>query len=90
MCATCRFSSLVDITAVDYPGRRQSFGRHLSLLVELYRTAASVCGLPGARRRTCVRLRSSISTASGNWFERKSFDMFGIIFCGSPDLVACA
>ncbi|MGB1236529.1 MAG: NADH-quinone oxidoreductase subunit C [Planktomarina sp.] len=79
----CKFSTLVDITAVDYPGRERRFEVVYHFL-SMY-------------QNTRVRLRTAIMEddmvpsiidehISANWFEREIFDMFGIIFSGHPDL----
>ena len=79
----CRFSTLVDITAVDYPGREKRFDVVYHLL-SMYQNQR-------------LRLRMSVSEEdmvasivdvhpSANWFEREVFDMFGILFSGHPDL----
>ncbi|WP_083099084.1 NADH-quinone oxidoreductase subunit C [Pseudophaeobacter leonis] len=80
---TCKFSSLVDITAVDYPerGKRLDAVYHFLSMYQNHR----------------IRLRVSIRQddmgpsivdvhPSANWFEREIFDMFGILFSGHPDL----
>ncbi|MGB1235605.1 MAG: NADH-quinone oxidoreductase subunit C [Planktomarina sp.] len=79
----CRFSSLVDITAVDYPGREKRFEvvYHFLSMYQNHRI----------RLKAEVReddMIASIETVhpSSNWFEREIFDMFGIIFSGHPDL----
>jgi NADH-quinone oxidoreductase subunit C len=79
----CRFSTLVDITAVDYAGRDKRFDvvYHLLSMYQNHR----------------IRLRASLREdqmmpsvipvhPSANWFEREVFDMFGILFSGHPDL----
>jgi NADH-quinone oxidoreductase subunit C len=79
----CRFSTLVDITAVDYPGREKRFDVVYHLL-SMYQNQR-------------LRLRMSVSEEdmvasivdvhpSANWFEREVYDMFGILFSGHPDL----
>ena len=80
---SCRFSSLVDITAVDYPGREKRFEvvYHLLSMYENHRV----------RLRMSVREEDFIASIievhpSANWFEREIFDMFGILFTGHPDL----
>lgn len=80
---TCRFSSLVDITAVDYPARDARFDviYHFLSMYQNHRV----------RLRVAVReddLVPSITDvhASADWFEREIFDMFGILFSGHPDL----
>ncbi len=80
---SCRFSSLVDITAVDYPGREKRFEvvYHLLSIYENHRV----------RLRMSVREDDMVASIievhpSANWFEREVFDMFGILFTGHPDL----
>ena len=80
---SCRFSSLVDITAVDYPGREKRFEvvYHLLSMYENHRV----------RLRMSVREDDMVASIievhpSANWFEREIFDMFGILFTGHPDL----
>ena len=80
---TCKFSSLVDITAVDHPERRARFDVVYHLL-SMYRNQR-------IRLKAAVRedeMVPSIVTEhpSANWFEREVFDMFGILFTGHPDL----
>jgi NADH-quinone oxidoreductase subunit C len=80
---SCRFSSLVDITAVDYPGREKRFEvvYHLLSIYQNHRV----------RLRMSVREEDMVASIievhpSANWFEREVFDMFGILFTGHPDL----
>ena len=81
--ATCRFSTLVDITGVDYTGRTKRFDvvYHLLSMYQNHRI----------RLRVSIRedqILSSLTPVhpSANWFEREVFDMFGILFSGHPDL----
>jgi NADH-quinone oxidoreductase subunit C len=80
---TCRFSSLIDITAVDYPERAKRFDVVYHFL-SMYQNQ---------RIRLRVSVREDEMVASGvdvhpsaNWCEREVFDMFGIMFTGHPDL----
>lgn len=80
---SCQFSTLVDITAVDYPARPKRFDvvYHFLSMYQNHRI----------RLRLAVRedeMVPSITdvTPSANWFEREVFDMFGILFSGHPDL----
>ncbi|SMC72772.1 NADH-quinone oxidoreductase subunit C [Primorskyibacter flagellatus] len=80
---TCQFSTLVDITAVDYPERAQRFDvvYHFLSMYQNHRI----------RLRVAVRDDEMVPSitdvhASANWFEREVFDMFGILFSGHPDL----
>jgi NADH-quinone oxidoreductase subunit C len=81
--SVCRFSTLVDITAVDYPSRARRFDVVYHFL-SMYQNQR-------IRLRLAVRendLVPSITEVfpSANWFEREVYDMFGILFAGHPDL----
>ncbi len=80
---TCRFSTLIDITAVDYPQRRSRFDVVYHFL-SMYRNQR-------IRIKTAIREDEMVPSIvevhpSANWFEREVFDMFGILFSGHPDL----
>ena len=80
---SCKFSSLVDITAVDYPTRAKRFDvvYHLLSMYQNHRIRLRV------QVREDEMVPSIISVhPSANWFEREVFDMFGILFTGHPDL----
>ncbi len=79
----CRFSTLIDITAVDYPERPERFDMVYHFL--------------SMHRNQRVRVKAAVGEAgmvpsihaihaSANWAEREVFDMFGILFSGHPDL----
>jgi NADH-quinone oxidoreductase subunit C len=79
----CRFSSLVDITAVDYPQRPKRF--------EVVYHFLSMYQNQRIRLKVDVREEEMVPSIIGvhpssNWFEREVFDMFGILFSGHPDL----
>ncbi|WP_090269924.1 NADH-quinone oxidoreductase subunit C [Thalassovita taeanensis] len=81
--ATCKFSSLVDITGVDYPDRIKRFDVVYHLL-SMYQNQR-------IRLRVSVREDDLVPSIievhpCANWFEREVFDMFGVIFSGHPDL----
>jgi NADH-quinone oxidoreductase subunit C len=80
---TCRFSTLVDVTAVDYPERSKRFDVVYHFL-SMYQNQR-------VRLRVSVREDEMVPSIvpvhpSANWFEREVFDMFGIIFSDHPDL----
>ena len=79
----CRFSTLVDITAVDYPGREKRFDvvYHFLSMHQNQRIRLKV-----ALRETEMAISITGIYPSANWFEREVFDMFGIMFSGHPDL----
>ena len=81
--STCRFGSLVDITAIDYPARDARFDVVYHFL--------SMHQNQRVRLKMAVREREMVPSITGvhpsaNWFEREVFDMFGILFSGHPDL----
>ena len=78
-----RFSTLVDITAVDHPEREARFDVVYHFL-SMYRNHR-------IRLKVAVREDEMVPSIhelhpSANWFEREVFDMFGILFSGHPDL----
>ena len=81
--AKCRFATLIDITAVDYPDRAKRFDVVYHLL-SMYQNQR-------ARLRVAIREEDILNSIvevhpSADWFEREVFDMFGILFRGHPDL----
>ncbi|SFI56647.1 NADH-quinone oxidoreductase subunit C [Celeribacter neptunius] len=80
---TCKFSSLVDITAVDYPTREQRFDVVYHFL-SMYRNHR-IRVIAAVREEETIPSIISVHPSAG-WFEREVFDMFGIIFSGHPDL----
>jgi len=81
--SACKFSSLVDITAVDYPTNAKRFQivYHFLSMYQNHRIRLTV----DVREQDMVPSIISIHP-SANWFEREVFDMFGILFSGHPDL----
>lgn len=80
---TCRQAMLVDMTAVDYPEREARFDviYHLLSMYQNQRLRVKVAV------REDEMVPSAISVHPGaNWLERETFDMFGIVFTGHPDL----
>ncbi|WP_299358469.1 NADH-quinone oxidoreductase subunit C [uncultured Paracoccus sp.] len=80
---TCRFTTLVDITAVDHPNRSARFDVVWHLL--------SMYTNQRIRIKAAVREDELVPSLTrvypcANWFEREVFDMFGIMFSGHPDL----
>ncbi|MEM7241842.1 MAG: NADH-quinone oxidoreductase subunit C [Pseudomonadota bacterium] len=78
-----KFSTLIDITAVDYPGRAARFDMVYHFL--------SMYTNQRVRLKAVVaedQIVPSITEIhpSANWFEREVFDMYGIMFSGHPDL----
>ncbi len=81
--SACKFSTLVDITGVDYPSRAKRFDVVYHFL--------SMYTNQRVRVRVQIREEDMVPSIidvhpSANWFEREVFDMFGILFSGHPDL----
>jgi NADH-quinone oxidoreductase subunit C len=79
----CQFWCLIDITAVDWPERERRFDVVYHLLS------------PKQNRRIRVKTEVEESQpvpsiidvfAGANWFERETYDLYGILFAGHPDL----
>lgn len=79
----CRFTQLMDVTAVDYPARPARFEVVYSLL-----------SLTKNRR---IRVKLAVEEGVGvpsacevfpaaNWYEREVWDMYGVFFMYHPDL----
>ncbi|WGV17406.1 NADH-quinone oxidoreductase subunit C [Fuscovulum ytuae] len=81
--SACRFTSLVDITAVDHPNRAERFDvvYHFLSMYQNHRIRLKVA----VGEEDMVPSLNDIHP-SANWFEREVFDMFGILFSGHPDL----
>lgn len=79
----CKFSTLIDITAVDYPNRLKRFDvvYHLLSMYQNHRIRLKV----SLRENEAIQSIVSVHP-SANWFEREVFDMFGVLFQQHPDL----
>lgn len=78
-----QFKMLIDVTAVDYPSRSHRFEVVYQLLSVQYNARLRV--------KTTVDELTPVHSitplfASANWFERETWDMFGICFLHHPDL----
>jgi NADH-quinone oxidoreductase subunit C len=79
----CQFWCIVDIAAVDWPGRERRFDVVYHLLS------------PKQNARIRVKLETDETTPinsiidvfpGADWFEREIFDLYGIAFTGHPDM----
>ncbi|MEE3098979.1 MAG: NADH-quinone oxidoreductase subunit C, partial [Pseudomonadota bacterium] len=79
----CQFTTLVDVTGVDWPAREQRFDLVYHFL--------------SMRQNLRIRLKARVREdeiapsitdvhPSADWFEREVFDMYGVLFSGHPDL----
>jgi NADH-quinone oxidoreductase subunit C len=81
--ANCRFLSLIDITAVDWPGREQRFDVVYHLLSPQHNTRVRV----KAQTDEATPVPSIIEVFAGaDWYEREIYDLYGIVFAGHPDM----
>jgi len=80
---SCKFVQLVDVCGVDYPERAKRFDVVYHLLS------------PTQNARIRVKVETDENTPvpsvvsvfpSANWYERETWDMYGIMFDGHPDL----
>lgn len=80
--AGCLFKQLVDICGVDYPERAERFDvvYHLLSLKHNLRVRVKV----STDEDTPVPSAVSVYSAA-NWFERETWDLFGIFFDNHPD-----
>ncbi len=81
--AACQFTTLIDITAVDYPEREKRFTivYHFLSMTQNQRIRVMI----PVRESEIVPSISGIFP-SANWYEREVFDMYGVMFSGHPDL----
>ena len=81
--SNCQFKVLVDLTAVDYPEREDRF--------ELVYILLSLSQNQRIKVKLTVGEDVAVPTASevfsaANWYERETWDMYGIYFSDHPDL----
>ncbi len=79
----CKFTQLMDVCGVDYPGRELRFDVVYNLLSMSH------------NRRIRVKVQTDAETAvptvtgvfaSAGWWERETWDMYGVYFLDHPDL----
>jgi len=77
----CNFNLCVDVTAADYPLRDQRFDIvcHMLSLNKAHRLRTKAA--------TDERIASLAPVwRTANWEERETYDLFGVVFEGHPDL----
>ena len=79
----CRFKQLIDITAVDYPGREKRF-KIVYLLLSHENNLRIIINVHIDERVIVPSIAKIFPSA--NWMEREVFDMYGVSFKGHPDL----
>lgn len=81
--SNCQFRLLMDVCGVDYPERSQRFDvvYHLLSLKQDQRVRVKV----RTDEATPVPSVTGVFSSAG-WFERETWDMYGVMFSGHPDL----
>lgn len=79
----CQFKMLIDICGVDYPERAQRFDVVYNLLSLTRNQRIRVKVRTG--EETPVPSVVSVFSAA-NWFERETWDLYGVAFSDHPDL----
>ena len=82
--AALQFIYLTDITAIHYPETEKPIGiiYHLHSLVNSIRIRIKVFVADGD-----VKMPTATTLWNGaNWMERETYDLFGVVFEGHPDL----
>jgi NADH-quinone oxidoreductase subunit C len=75
----CRFVSIIDVTAVDYPGREKRFDVVYHLLSPTLNARIRL----RAEASETTQVPSIIEVFPGaDWFERECYDLYGVIFTG--------
>jgi NADH-quinone oxidoreductase subunit C len=79
----CQYHSIIDITAIDWPGREPRFDVVYHFLS------------PMPNRRIRLKLEADETTPvpslielfpGAGWFEREAYDLYGVRFTGHPDM----
>ena len=80
---SCEFVNIIDLTAVDWPSREKRFDVVYHFLS------------PTKNARIRVKIETDEATpvasitdvfSGANWFERETYDLYGVLFTGHPDL----
>jgi NADH-quinone oxidoreductase subunit C len=79
----CQFVCLIDITAVDWPSRDRRFEVVYHLLSPTH----------NGRIRVKIAIDETTAVPSvievfpgADWYERETYDLYGVVFTGHPDL----
>ena len=78
-----KFKQLIDITAVDYPNKKNRF-RMIYLLLSHEFNKRIIVDFPLSENEKVFSITGIFPSA--NWMEREVFDMYGIDFKDHPDL----
>jgi NADH-quinone oxidoreductase subunit C len=79
----CLFSCIIDVTAVDWPGREKRFDVVYHFLSPRMNQRVRVKAELGESEP----IASLIDVYRGSdWFERETYDLYGVLFTGHPDM----
>jgi NADH-quinone oxidoreductase subunit C len=79
----CRFVNFTDVTAVDYPGRERRFDVVYHFLSPTLNARVRI----KVQANETTQVPSIIDVFPGaDWFERETYDLYGVIFTGHPDM----
>jgi NADH-quinone oxidoreductase subunit C len=79
----CQFICIIDVTAVDWPGREQRFDVVYHFLSPRLNQRIRV----KAATDEVTPVPSLIDVFKGaDWFERETYDLYGVLFTGHPDM----
>jgi NADH-quinone oxidoreductase subunit C len=79
----CQFWCIIDVTAVDWPGREKRFDVVYHLLSPKQNTRVRV----KVETDEVTPVPSIIGVFPGaDWFERETYDLYGVLFTGHPDM----
>jgi NADH-quinone oxidoreductase subunit C len=79
----CQFWNFIDVTAVDWPQREQRFDVVYHFLSPKQNTRVRVKVVTDET----TPVPSIISEFPGaDWFERETYDLYGVLFTGHPDM----
>jgi NADH-quinone oxidoreductase subunit C len=79
----CLFWNFIDVTALDWPGRERRFDVVYHLLSPKHNMRIRV----KAETEEGAPVPSIIEVFPGaDWFERETYDLYGIVFAGHPDM----
>jgi NADH-quinone oxidoreductase subunit C len=79
----CSFVSIIDVTAIDWPGREKRFDVVYHFLS------------PKQNLRIRIKVETDEKTPvpsiievfpGADWFERETYDLYGVLFTGHPDM----
>jgi NADH-quinone oxidoreductase subunit C len=79
----CLFTCMIDVTAIDWPGREKRFDVVYHLLSPRINQRIRVKAELGEGET----IASLIDVYRGvDWFEREAYDLYGVLFTGHPDM----